>query len=86
MKIYKPNEFSKMLGVSVKAYRNPSNRRYYTHEQYLDYLGESDSNEEDKKIVIYTRVSNNNQKDGLVNQVKFLKQFANARGNGTGLN
>ena len=40
---YKPNEFAEMIGVSVKtfqrwdndgklkAYRNPANRRYYTH-------------------------------------------------------
>ena len=53
MKIYKPNEFAKMIGVSVKtlqrwdndkkliAFRTPSNRRYYTHEQYLEYLNKS---------------------------------------------
>lgn len=51
-KIYKPKEFAKLLGVSVKtlqrwdkkrlliAYRTPTNRRYYTHEQYLKYIGD----------------------------------------------
>lgn len=81
-----------MLGVSVKtlqrwdnegklkACRNPSNRRYYTHEQYLEYLGKLDFNQAVKKVVIYARVSNNGQKDDLFNQVEFLRQFANARG------
>ena len=51
MKNYKPQEFSKMLGVSVKtlqrwdndqkliAHRTPTNRRFYTHEQYVEYMG-----------------------------------------------
>lgn len=32
------------------------------------------------KTVIYTRVSNQGQKDDLENQIEFLKTFANARG------
>lgn len=51
-KIYKPKEFAKLLGVSVRtlqrwdkkgllvAYRTPTDRRYYTHEQYLEYVGD----------------------------------------------
>jgi len=51
MDIYKPNEFAELVGVSVKtlqrwdndgklkAYRSPSDRRYYTHRQYMDYMG-----------------------------------------------
>ena len=51
-KIYKPKEFAELLGVSVKtlqrwdkkgllvAYRTPTNRRYYTHEQYIEYMGD----------------------------------------------
>lgn len=50
MNTYKPNEFAEMIGVSVKtlqrwdkdnklkAFRNPSNRRYYTHNQYVQYI------------------------------------------------
>ncbi len=51
-KIYKPKEFAELLGVSVRtlqrwdkkgllvAYRTPTDRRYYTHEQYLEYVGD----------------------------------------------
>jgi predicted site-specific integrase-resolvase len=86
---YKPQEFAEMIGVSVKtlqrwdrekkliANRHPSGRRYYTHKQYVDYIGESHPN---GKVVIYTRVSTSNQKDDLNNQVEFLKQYANAKG------
>jgi DNA-binding transcriptional MerR regulator len=51
MNTYKPQKFAKMIGVSVKtlqrlynvgklkAYRNPSDRRYYTHQQYTKCTG-----------------------------------------------
>ena len=86
--MYKPNQFAEMIGVSVKtlqrwdndgkliANRTPTDRRYYTHKQYLDYVNESKRG----KVVIYTRVSSSNQKDDLVNQVNFLQQYANAKG------
>jgi len=59
MNIYKPHEFAKMIGVSVKtlqrwdkkgilkAFRSPTNRRYYTHEQYMNYIkgGNKDAEE-----------------------------------------
>ena len=63
------NEMAKRLGVSTKtlqrwdndgilvAKRNPNNRRYYTENQYLEYIGKSNS--DDQKIVAYARVSNN---------------------------
>ena len=92
-KQYKPNEFAKLINVSVRtlqrwdndgtlsAFRSPTNRRYYTHSQYLAYIGGSCKQEENKrKVIIYTRVSNRGQKDDLVNQVEFLKQYANANG------
>ena len=67
MDIYKPNEFAELVGVSVKtlqrwdndgklkAYHSPSDRRYYTHKQYMDYIG--DGNSTQGKTIIYTRVS-----------------------------
>lgn len=88
-KNYKPKEFAELLNVSVltlqrwdnagklKAFRTPTNRRYYTYEQYQKYMGITTSN---KKTVIYTRVSTSNQKDDLKNQVEFLKQYVNAKG------
>lgn len=87
---YKPQEFAEMIGVSVKtlqrwdndgilkANRTPTNRRYYTHKQYVDYM--SDGKTSGGKTIIYTRVSTSNQKDDLANQVKYLREFANARG------
>ena len=63
-KNYKPKEFAELLNVSVltlqrwdntgklKAYRTPTNRRYYTYEQYQNYIGITNSN---KKTVIYKR-------------------------------
>ena len=32
------------------------------------------------EVIIYVRVSNNNQKDDLQNQIKFLRDYANAKG------
>lgn len=87
---YKPKEFAELLNVSVKtlqrwdrdkilvAKRTPTNRRFYTYDQYLDYKGLK--NNSDRKIIIYTRVSTNNQKDDLLNQVKFLQNFINSKG------
>lgn len=86
---YKPCEFAELLNISVKtlqrwdregilhAFRTPTNRRYYTYEQYLEYKG---TTKNEKKVVIYTRVSTSKQKVDLKNQVQFLKQYANAKG------
>lgn len=90
MKIYRPYEFAKLIGKSVqtlqrwdregilKAYRTKTNRRYYTHEQYLEYIGQKATPE--KKIVVYCRVSGNNQKSDLKNQKRALEQFCAANG------
>lgn len=84
-KLYNVTEFADAIGKSVKtlqrwdrkgilqAYRSPSNRRYYTHTQYLEYMGEKGISE--KVNVIYARVSTRNQTDDLQNQINFLKSF-----------
>ena len=89
-KIYNVTEFADMIGKSVKtlqrwdrdgiltAYRSPSNRRYYTHTQYLEYMGETIT--ENKQNVIYARVSTNNQKDDLRNQLQFLANYTKNNG------
>ena len=64
----------------LKAFRTPSNRRYYTHNQYVEYMGKTVQDKDCRKTIIYTRVSTSNQKDDLKNQVEFLKQYANAKG------
>ena len=88
---YKPKEFAELLGVSVKtlqrwdregilkANRTPTDRRYYTYAQYLQFKGIQTENDR-RDIVIYARVSTKNQKEDLQNQVEFLKQFCNAKG------
>ena len=88
---YKPKDFAELLGVSVKTLqrwdregilksnRTPTNRRYYTYDQYLTYKG-IDTEKDTRQIVIYARVSTRNQKDDLINQTEFLKQFCNAKG------
>lgn len=45
---------------TFKAHRTPTNRRYYTEEQYLEYIGQSTSN--NRKNVAYARVSTRSQK------------------------
>ena len=88
---YKPKDFAELLGVSVKtlqrwdrkgtlkANRTPTDRRYYTYNQYLQFKGINTEND-NRQIVIYARVSTRNQKDDLQNQVSFLWQFCNAKG------
>ena len=88
---YKPKDFAEWLGVSVKtlqrwdrdgvlkANRTPTDRRYYTYDQYLQFKGIQTENDV-RDIVIYARVSTRNQKDDLKNQVGFLRQFCNSKG------
>ena len=80
-----------LLGVSVKtlqrwdregilkANRTPTDRRYYTYDQYLQFKGINIEHDK-RKVVIYARVSTKNQRDDLQNQTAFLRQFCNARG------
>ena len=89
-KIYNVSEFSDLIGKSVKtlqrwdregvltAYRSPSNRRYYTHSQYLNYIGEGSTNE--RVNVMYARVSTRNQADDLKNQLQFLNNYTLSHG------
>ncbi|HOZ02856.1 MAG TPA: IS607 family transposase [Bacilli bacterium] len=87
--VYKPKEFSQMIGKSVltlqrwdkkgilKAHRSPTDRRYYTQDQYIEYLGlKATSN---KKTVVYARVSTKAQKADLKNQIDAIKVFCDKR-------
>ena len=88
---YKPKDFAELLGVSVKtlqrwdrdgilkANRTPTDRRYYTYDQYLQFKGIHAENDI-RDTVIYARVSTRNQRDDLRNQTDFLRQFCNAKG------
>jgi resolvase, N terminal domain family protein len=86
----KINEMAKRLGVSIKtlqrwdrdgilvAKRTPTDRRYYTEDQYLEYIGST--TESKRKIIAYVRVSGVNQKDDLQNQITFIRNHVNAKG------
>jgi predicted site-specific integrase-resolvase len=86
---YRPHEFAKIAGVTVKtlhrwdesgklkALRTLGDHRYYddTHVNQIKKLAPS------KKLnVIYCRVSSNAQKPELENQVDAMKQFCTASG------
>lgn len=84
------NEMAKRLNVSVKtlqrwdregilvAKRTPTDRRYYTEDQYLEYIGSSTKSK--RKTIAYARVSSANQKDDLQNQIRFIRSYVNAKG------
>ena len=84
------NEMAKRLGVSIKtlqrwdregilvAKRTPTDRRYYTEDQYLEYIGLASKSK--RKIIAYVRVSSVNQKDDLQNQISFIRNYVNAKG------
>jgi predicted site-specific integrase-resolvase len=48
-------------------------RRYYTHDQYLEYLGIK--NKGQGQVIVYARVSSYAQKPDLKNQVKALREY-----------
>src|SRR2546421_8468075 len=83
---YSPKEFGKLIGRTtntlqkwdregkLKAHRSPTtNRRYYTHDQYLQYRGLVA--EEQGLTIVYTRVSEVAQKPALANQVHALEAY-----------
>lgn len=90
MQTYKPQEFGKLIGRTtstlqrwdregrLKAHRTPTNRRYYTHDQYLEYIGQKAS--ANKLRVVYYRVSSAGQKNDLDSQRQALERFCIAAG------
>ena len=93
MTVYSPRIFGKMVGRSVptlqrwdrtgvlKAHRSPTNRRYYTHEDYLACIGQKAVT---KQILCYCRVSSAAQRGDLVSQKKAVEQFCIASGRAVG--
>lgn len=82
---YSPKQFGKLIGKSVNtlqkwdrkgilpAFRSPTNRRYYTHEQYLQYRGLISC--EQGKVIVYARVSSPSQKKDLALQKEALRVY-----------
>ena len=94
MKQYKVGQFAKLLNVTVKtlqnwdkqgtlkAYRTPTNKRFYTEEQLNQVLNLSNSNQIEKQglKIGYCRVSTHNSKNSLENQEEYLRNYTNAKG------
>ncbi|MFL5628467.1 MAG: IS607 family transposase [Ktedonobacteraceae bacterium] len=57
----------------LPAFRTPTNRRYYTHEQYLAYRGLISS--ERGLVLAYARVSSPSQKKDLASQKEALRAY-----------
>lgn len=57
----------------LPAHRSPTNRRYYTHDQYLQYRGLVAG--EQGLTVVYARVSGVAQKPDLANQINALEIY-----------
>jgi predicted site-specific integrase-resolvase len=83
---YSPKEFGKLIGRTtntlqkwdregkLNAHRSPTtNRRYYTHDQYLQYRGLVA--EDQGLTIVYTRVLGVAQKPDLANQVRALEAY-----------
>lgn len=81
---YSPREFGSLIGRTtntlqrwdraglLKAHRSMTNRRYYTHEQYLEVVGQKSR---EHKLVTYCRVSSAGQKKDLMSQKKAVENF-----------
>ena len=91
MVILKPKEVSRILNVTVNTLQRwdreniliakrtaGTNRRYYVEEDINSFLGKK--NRISNNVVIYSRVSNANQKDDLKNQIEYLKNYSNSKG------
>src|SRR5215469_10927197 len=82
---YSPKHFGELIGKSVNtlqkwdrkgilpAFRSPTNRRYYTHEQYLAYRGLISS--EQGVVIAYARVSSPGQKKDLALQKEAFRAY-----------
>lgn len=86
--MYNISQFSKLIGKSVKTLqrwdrenilkpevRSLTNRRMYSHQQYLSLTNKSVLLTNDKVIILYARVSSFNQKSDLKNQIEFIENY-----------
>jgi putative resolvase len=86
---YSPKKFGELIGRTtrtlqrwdykgiLKAYRTPTNRRYYTHEQYLEIRGQK---AQPRVIAAYYPVSSASQKGDLASQRLALEVFCQQAG------
>ncbi|MDP3013607.1 MAG: IS607 family transposase [Candidatus Subteraquimicrobiales bacterium] len=89
--LYSIGKFATQIGVTVHTLRQwhkegslipakvtHGGTRYYSDAQIEGYLGISA--EKGDNIVVYARVSNAGQREDLNNQVRFLREYCNAKG------
>jgi putative resolvase len=86
---YSPREFGALIGRTtntlqrwdrigvLKAYRSLTDRRYYTHAQYLQVIGQK---AKPKRLIVYCRVSSASQKKDLLSQITAVEAFCIASG------
>ena len=87
--MYSPKEFGLLIGRTtktlqrwdregiLKSHRSITDRRYYTHEQYLQWIGQK---ARERKCVTYCRVSSAGQKNDLQSQRKAVESFCISAG------
>jgi len=64
----------------LKPVRSKTNRRSYTKEQLKIFFNIQEDINVNKKVIAYCRVSSNNQKPDLENQIQIIKQYAKQLG------
>jgi putative resolvase len=89
-KHFSPKSFGGLIGKSVRtlqrwdyekilvAHRTPTNRRYYTYDQYLEYIGLKANDKH--KIMVYCRVSSASQRNDLQSQQNALEKYCTTNG------
>lgn len=89
IKNYRLNEFAQLIGVSIytlqrwdregilKAKRSPTNRRYYTYEQYLEFKGMKQGDDEiiSSIIVALTEMSEGLSKEKREKVNKIIEEL-----------
>ena len=88
-KTYSPRQFGLLIGKTtktlqrwdrkniLKAHRSITDRRYYTHDQYVQVTGQKAKK---RKLVTYCRVSSAGQKKDLTSQKNAVESFCLAAG------
>ena len=86
---YSPANFGSLIGKTtktlqrwdrqgiLKAHRSITNRRYYTHDQYVQITGQKAKK---RRLITYCRVSSASQKKDLISQKNAVESFCFAAG------
>lgn len=61
-------------------YKKTDRSKYFRRADVMKYLGEETKEENQRKVILYARVSSNSQKNELEDQVKYLENYISAKG------